>query len=33
MLWLINKVTSVHVTATTEQSGLDEIVHGEAAYN
>jgi Amt family ammonium transporter len=31
-LWLINKVTRVKVTADEEERGLDESVHGEAAY-
>jgi Amt family ammonium transporter len=32
MLWLIDRVTPVHVTAAMEESGLDEGLHGEAAY-
>jgi Amt family ammonium transporter len=32
MLWLINKVTPVHVTAETEDLGLDQGLHGEIAY-
>jgi len=32
MLWLINKVTKVHVSAADEEAGLDASVHGEAAY-
>lgn len=31
-LWLINKVTRVKATADEEERGLDESVHGEAAY-
>jgi Amt family ammonium transporter len=31
-LWLINKVVRVKVTADEEERGLDESVHGEAAY-
>jgi Amt family ammonium transporter len=32
MLWLINKVTPVHVDAQAEEIGLDESLHGEHAY-
>jgi Amt family ammonium transporter len=32
MLWLINKVTPVKVSAEEEQTGLDEIEFGEQAY-
>jgi len=32
MLWLIDKVTTVRVTAETEDSGLDQGLHGEIAY-
>ncbi len=32
MLWLINKVTPVRVTKEEEEAGLDESIHGEAAY-
>jgi Amt family ammonium transporter len=32
MLWLINKVTPVRVSAAEEESGLDESLHGETAY-
>ncbi|MBI1731023.1 ammonium transporter [Candidatus Acetothermia bacterium] len=32
MLWLINKVTRVRVEESTEESGLDEALHGEQAY-
>jgi Amt family ammonium transporter len=32
MLWLINKVTPVRVSAAEEESGLDEALHGETAY-
>jgi len=32
MLWLINKVTPVRVTKEEEEAGLDEALHGEAAY-
>ena len=32
MLWLINKVTPVKVTAKEEEIGLDESLHGETAY-
>jgi Amt family ammonium transporter len=31
MLWLINKVTPVRTTEA-EESGLDEALHGESAY-
>lgn len=32
MLWLINKVTPVKVAKGVEEKGLDEILHGEQAY-
>ena len=32
MLWLINKLTPVKVTAREEEIGLDETLHGENAY-
>jgi Amt family ammonium transporter len=32
MLWLINKVTPVRVSAEEEDTGLDESLHGEKAY-
>ncbi|HYQ88129.1 MAG TPA: ammonium transporter [Candidatus Binatia bacterium] len=32
MLWLINKVTPVRVSAEEEETGLDESLHGEKAY-
>ena len=32
MLWLINKVTPVRVSALQEDAGLDESLHGEKAY-
>ncbi len=32
MLWLIDRVTPVRVTDATEEGGLDEGLHGEAAY-
>jgi Amt family ammonium transporter len=32
MLWLINKVTPLRVSAAEEESGLDESLHGEKAY-
>jgi len=32
MLWLINKITPVKVTAQEEELGLDEALHGETAY-
>jgi Amt family ammonium transporter len=32
MLWLINKITPVKVTAQEEELGLDESLHGETAY-
>jgi ammonium transporter, Amt family len=32
MLWLINKFTPVRVTEKSEQSGLDQSIHGEVAY-
>jgi Amt family ammonium transporter len=31
-LWLINKVTKVKATEAEEREGLDEALHGEAAY-
>jgi Amt family ammonium transporter len=32
MLWLIDRITPVRVSAETEAAGLDEGLHGEAAY-
>jgi Amt family ammonium transporter len=32
MLWLINRVTPVRVSAAEEETGLDEALHGETAY-
>ncbi len=32
MLWIINKVTPVRVKPEAEEEGLDEALHGEAAY-
>jgi len=32
MLWLINRITPVRVTAQEEETGLDEALHGETAY-
>lgn len=32
MLWIIDKITPVKVTQTTEETGLDEGLHGEQAY-
>jgi Amt family ammonium transporter len=32
MLWIINKFTPVRVTKEEEEAGLDEALHGEAAY-
>ena len=32
MLWIINKITPVKVTAQEEETGLDEALHGETAY-
>ena len=32
MLWIINKITPVKVTAQEEEIGLDESLHGETAY-
>jgi ammonium transporter, Amt family len=32
MLWIINKITPVKVTAKDEQNGLDDALHGENAY-
>ena len=33
MLWLINKITPVKVTAKEEEFGLDQSLHGETAYD
>jgi ammonium transporter, Amt family len=33
MLWLINKVTPVRVSAVAEEIGLDDEIHGEIAYH
>jgi ammonium transporter, Amt family len=32
MLWLIDRVTPVHVAPSAEESGLDAALHGETAY-
>ncbi|MCH8967223.1 MAG: ammonium transporter [Planctomycetes bacterium] len=32
LLWVINKITPVRVSHATEHSGLDDALHGEAAY-
>ena len=32
MLWLIDRVTTVHVTAGVEEMGLDAGLHHEEAY-
>ncbi len=32
MLWIIDKITPVRVTAEHEAAGLDEALHGESAY-
>jgi Amt family ammonium transporter len=32
MLWLIDRVTTVRVTSSTEELGLDNAIHGEQAY-
>ena len=32
MLWLIDRVTPVHVAEGHEERGLDEALHGETAY-
>ncbi|HEY3251927.1 MAG TPA: ammonium transporter [Ignavibacteria bacterium] len=32
MLWIINKITPVKLTAEEEQLGLDKVLHGETAY-
>ena len=32
MLWLINKVTMVRTTEGDEERGLDDVLHGESAY-
>ncbi|MDP7525134.1 MAG: hypothetical protein QF713_02200, partial [Dehalococcoidales bacterium] len=32
MLWLINKITFVRVAKGVEEEGLDQILHGELAY-
>lgn len=32
MLWLINRVTPVHVSESAEESGIDDAEHGETAY-
>jgi Amt family ammonium transporter len=32
MLWIINKITVVRTTEGDEERGLDEILHGESAY-
>lgn len=33
MLWLINKVTPIHVPVEMERHGLDSGLHGESAYS
>ena len=32
MLWIINGITPVKVSESTEEAGLDEGIHGETAY-
>jgi ammonia channel protein AmtB len=32
MLWIIDRITIVHVEDAQEQLGLDEAIHGETAY-
>jgi Amt family ammonium transporter len=32
MLWVIDRITAVRVEGSEEQAGLDESLHGEAAY-
>ena len=32
MLWVINKFTAVKVSDKEEEEGLDEVLHGENAY-
>ena len=32
MLWIINKVTPVRTTESEEERGLDDVLHGESAY-
>jgi ammonia channel protein AmtB len=32
MLWIIDRVTIVRVEDAQEELGLDEAIHGEAAY-
>ena len=32
MLWIINKITPVRMTASEEEQGLDDVLHGESAY-
>ena len=32
MLWLINKITIVRVAKGVEEKGLDQMLHGELAY-
>ncbi len=32
MLWIINRITPVRVSSSTEEMGLDEAIHGETAY-
>jgi ammonia channel protein AmtB len=32
MLWLINRITPVHVDIGMEEQGLDFGLHGESAY-
>jgi Amt family ammonium transporter len=32
MLWVIDKITPVKVSAATEEAGLDAGIHGEKAY-
>ncbi|MFA6957718.1 MAG: ammonium transporter [Thermoanaerobaculia bacterium] len=33
MLWIINKVTEVRTSEDDEQRGLDDVLHGESAYD
>ena len=33
MLWIINKITRVRTTEGEEERGLDDVLHGESAYD
>jgi len=33
MLWLINKMTPVLIDEHTQETGLDQTLHGEEAYS